>query len=215
MLFFELFMLQHKDSLIEFEADRLRDFDFTDYIKACRNLQKIAIYSDMRISSKNPLPNVQIVEIESSRMSLLKCFHNLIELKVQTCDCDIVKWNLLNNCPQLQRLEIEDVSLDDFPFLPSLKYLKLSYFPSIDSEIFHRNRQLNEIVFVKCKDIWARKSKVLKIIIDYIHDLRSLTIVTEHKVDSSAISYVKKKCSNLVYFNLFKDEKCELLWTGE
>ncbi|KAG5668729.1 hypothetical protein PVAND_016656 [Polypedilum vanderplanki] len=214
--FFEQFMNNQIETLEELEADQLHDFDFTAYLQQCKKIKNLNVGIDMRLSSKQFLSEVTKVEVEQPRMNLLRCFPNVTEVKILNTyydpQRDIVKWNLLTKCNFIHKLIIEDVSLDDFPSLPSLKCLQLEFYINVDSKIFARNPQLEEVTFIECRDMRIRKSKVLKIIVDYLKDLRSLTIVTSSKVDPSALQYVKQKCPKLKYLKVFKDLDCEILW---
>ncbi|XP_070507645.1 uncharacterized protein [Chironomus tepperi] len=214
--FFNDFMNLHKDTLEDLQADMLQDFDFSSYVTECKVLKKLSIGIDMRFSSKMIVDTVEQLEIEHVRMNLLKSFPNLKEVRLLNSwmdqDDDLVKWSLLRNCKYLEKIEIEDVPLDDFPSLPSVKSMKFLYYPSIKSEVFARNPQIEELMFVECKDMWTRKCKVLKIIIDYMTSLKSLKIVSRSKIDQSAMDYVRNKCTNLKYFNVYKDQDCHVLW---
>lgn len=215
-IFFELFMNSHLESLEELEADQLHDFDFTFYLQQCKRIKTLNVGVDMRLQSKQAITEVMKVEVEQPRMNLLRCFPSAREVKILNSfynpNNDIVKWNLLTKCCFISKLVIEDVNLDDFPSLPSLKCLQLEFYVNIDSKIFARNPQLLDVTFIECRDMCTRNSKVLKIIVDYLKDLESLAIVSISRVDPSALDYAKKKCKKLKYLKVFKDLDCELLW---
>lgn len=207
--FFDLFMDSHKNSLETLKVDRMEDFDFTTYLKDCKNLKKLSIGDGTKISSKSFLPNVESLEIEYQRMKFIKATPNIRELKINsTFDDprdDILKWNLLEKCKFLEKLEVEDLPMDDFPIVPTLKSLTLHQMLHIDSEIFSRNPQIEELTFVLCYELTRRKSKVLKIIVGYLKNLRKLTIVDAAKIDPSAIKYVKTMCPKLKSFRIYSD----------
>jgi hypothetical protein len=215
-LFFDLFMESQCESLEELAADQLHDFDFTAYLQKCKKIKTLDVGLDMRLTSRQQLPTVMKVDVQQLRMNLLRCFPNVNELRILNSyhdpNNDIVKWNLLTKCIFINKLVVEDVDLDDFPSLPSLKCLQLEFYVSLDSEIFQRNPQLEDVTFVECRDMRIRKSKVLKIIVDYLKDLRSLRIVTSSKIDPAALEHVKRKCPKIKYLKVFKDLDCELLW---
>lgn len=194
----------------------LQDFDFTAFVSSCHRLKKLSVGIDMKISSKVTVPSVQFLQTEHVRMNLIQAFPNVKEVTLLNSwyvrDDDIVKWSLLKTCEFLERLYVEDVPLDDFPTLPKLKALKLVGYVTIKSEVFKRNPQIEELTFVDCRDMSARKSKVLKIIIDYMQKLKSLKIVSSLKIEQSAIEYVKQKCADLKYFNVYKTLDCYDLW---
>lgn len=214
-LFFELFMETHKETLEVLRVDRLEDFDFTNYLKDCKKLRELSIGEGTKISSKQALPGVTSLEIEYQRMYFLRAVPNLRELKINSSydnpHEDILKWNMLARCPLLERLEVQDMDLDDFPIIPSLKALKLDSILHLESEIFSRNPQLEELTFVFCSELSRRKSKVLKIIVGYLSELRSLTIVSGFKIDPSAIKYVKAKCTKLKQFIVYRDVDCDVV----
>lgn len=212
--FFATFMDLHKETLEELNADMLQDFDFTTYVAECKSLKRISVGIDLKLSSKVVVPQVEKLSTENVRISLLKSFPNLREFQllneIYTGDDDIVKWSLLQKCKFLWKIDIMDVSLDDFPSVPTLRSMILRDYINLKSEAFARNPQLEELTFINCNDMSARKSKVLKIIVDYMRNLKSLTIISSSKVNKSAIEYIKNKCTNLKYFNIYKcDDRYE------
>lgn len=211
-IFFESFMEAHRETLEVLKVDRLEDFDFTNYLQQCHSLRHLEIGDGTKISSKQSLELVSL-EIEYQRMYFLRATPNLCELKLNSHfddpHSDILKWNLLLRCPKLERLEVEDLPMDDFPIVPSLKSLKLIQMLHIDSEVFSRNPQINELTFVMCHELERRKSKVLKIIVGYLSELKSLTIISNSNIDISAIKYVKAKCLKLERFKIYGDANCE------
>jgi hypothetical protein len=214
-LFFDLFMEAHKETLEVLHVDHLEDFDFTNYLKDCKALRELSIGDGTKISSKQSLPGVTSLEIEYQRMHFLRAVPNLRELKInsnfENPHADILKWNALAKCPLLERLEVQDLPMDDFPIIPSLKALKLDSVLHLDSEIFSRNPQIEELTFVFCCELSSRKSKVLKIIVGYLSELKRLTIVSGLRIDPSAIKYVKAKCSKLEQFRIYRDVDCEIV----
>lgn len=190
-LFFDMFMEAQKNSLEVLKVDRMDYFDFTNYLKDCHNLHHLSIGKGTKISSKLNLPNVKSLEIEYQRMNFLRAVPNIQELKINSTyddpHSDIIKWGLFEKLKFLERLEIVDLPMDDFPIVPNLRSLTLHQMLHVDSEIFSRNPQIEELTFVLCYEITRRKSKVLKIIVGYLKKLRRLTIIDGTKVDPSAI----------------------------
>lgn len=208
-VFFDTFMDAHKETLEVLKVDRLEDFEFTNYLQDCKSLRQLSVGEGTIISSKQSLPTVTSLELEYQRMNLLRATPNIRELKLNSHfddpHADFLKWHLLSRCPLLERLEVEDLPMDDFPIVPSLKSLKLTQMLHIDSEVFSRNPQIEELTFVMCHELGRRKSKVLKIIVGYLNELKSLTIVSSTKIDPSAINYVKTKCTKLKQFRVYGD----------
>lgn len=213
-VFFESFMDHHKETLETLTVDRMEDFDFTNYLKDCRNLKNLSIGDGVIASSKLLLPSVSYLEVEQPRMNFIRTTPNIKELRLSSRrgeQADLIKWYLLARCQFLEKLEVFDLPMDDFPIIPSLKSLKLDSILHIDSEVFSRNPQIEELSFVNCHELSRRNSKVLKIIVGYLRHLRKLSIVTECKIHPSAIKYVKAKCHMLKIFRIYRNYEMDVV----
>ncbi|KAG5667215.1 hypothetical protein PVAND_015206 [Polypedilum vanderplanki] len=198
---FTNFMRPHFDSLKKLELVRIEEFNFSQVLRQMTALKELKVISTW-LDIFRPFDNVVKLEIEYPHV--LKFFPNLKELKISCAifgPYQIHLWNEYIAHPQLTSIEIGNLSMLNFPHLPTLRKLKLKNIERIYVEVFYQNPQIEELVIEKREGRIMRYDYEIDFISSRLPNLKLLEIVGG-KVCRRYLDLAKERCKKLKYLRL-------------
>jgi hypothetical protein len=200
--YFEDFMKLHLPSLVRLELVMIEEFNFSSLYKAMPNLRHLKIIGTP-IELYEPLESIEKLEIEIP--GLIRYFPNLTELKIASASqfgpYQIHLWNEYFCHQNLTSIEIGNLSLINFPHIPSLRSLKLCNVDRIYVEVFYQNPQLEEVVIEKRPGPIMRYDYEIEFISGQLEKLKLLEIVGG-KVCRRFLDLVKARCHHLKHLRM-------------
>lgn len=198
---FSEFMKLHLKSLRTLELVTIEDLNFSQILKQLPCLVTLKVVNTP-IDIYEPFTTVEKLEIEFP--PLIRFFPNLKELKIscsQFGPYQIHLWHEYFNNSQLEAVEIGNLSLLNFPSIPSMKKLILMNVERIYVEVFYENSQIEELIIEKRTGPIMRYDNEIEFISNQLPCLKLLEIVGG-KVCRSYLDLVKERCGNLKYLRL-------------
>lgn len=200
--YFEDFMKLHLASLVRLELIMIEEFNFSTLFKSMPNLRHLRIIGTP-IELYEPLESIEKLEIEIP--SLLRFFPNLKELKITSSSqfgpYQIHLWNEYFSHKYLSSIEIGNLSLINFPYIPTLRHLRLHNVDRIYVEVFYQNPQIEQLVIEKRPGPIMRYDYEIEFISSQLRMLKLLEIVGG-KVCRRFLDLVKARCHHLKYLRL-------------
>lgn len=199
---FSDFMKLHLKTLRVLELVTIEDFNFSQILRQLPCLETLRVVNTP-IDIYEPLMTVTRLEIEFP--PLIRHFPNLKELKM-TCSqffgpYQIHLWHEYFCHAHLEDIEIGNLSLLNFPSIPSMKRLKLMNVERIFVEVFYENPQIEELMIEKRVGPIMRYDNEIEFISNQLPGLKLLEIVGG-KVCRRYLDLVKERCSGLKYLRL-------------
>lgn len=196
------FMRLHHESLTKLELVRIEGFNFSQILRQLNNLEELKSISTW-LDIYKPLPNVRKLEIEYPHV--IKMFPNLQQLTISCAQFgpyQIHLWNeYFQNHEQLTIIEVGNLSLLNFPKIPTLKILRLKNVERIYVEVFYENPQIEELVIEKREGLIMRYDYEVDFISSELPNLKLLEIVGG-KVCRRYLDLAKERCRNLKFLRL-------------
>lgn len=195
------FMRLHFNTLRSLDLVMIEDFNFSQILRKLPRLENFRIIGTP-IDIYEPLTTVRKLEIEYPQ--LIRHFPNLRELKLnctQFGPYQIHLWDEYFNHPQLESIEVGNLSLLNFPRIKTLKKLKLINVERIYVEVFYENPQIEEVVIEKRAGLIMRYDNEVEFISNQLPNLKLLEIVGG-KICRRFLDLVKERCAHLKYLRL-------------
>ena len=199
---FTNFMQLHLESLKKLELVRIEGFNFSQILRQLNSLEELKSISTW-LDIYKPLPNVRKLQIEYPHV--IKMFPNLQQLTI-TCaqfgPYQIHLWNeYFEQHDQLTTIEVGNLSLLNFPRIPTLKILRLKNVERIYVEVFYENPQIEELVIEKREGFIMRYDYEVDFVSSRLPNLKLLEIVGG-KVCRRYLDLAKERCKNLKFLRL-------------
>lgn len=198
---FNEFMKLHLKTLKVLELVTIEDFNFSQILRQLPCLETLRVINTS-IDIYEPLTTVTRLEIEFP--PLIRHFPHLRELRMsctQFGPYQIHLWHEYFCHANLVDVEIGNLSLLNFPSIPTMKRLKLMNVERIYVEIFYENPQIEELVIEKRVGPIMRYDNEIEFISNQLPGLKLLEIVGG-KVCRRYLDLVKERCSDLKYLRL-------------
>jgi hypothetical protein len=198
---FHAFMRPHTATLRRLELVRIEDFNFSPVLRQLVALEELKVISTW-LDIYRPMEGVVRLEIEYPHV--LRFFPRVRELKVSCAifgPYQIHLWQDYFSHPQLTCIEIGNLSMLNFPHLPTLKKLRLRNVERIYVEVFYENPQIEELVIEKREGRIMRYDYEVDFISSRLPNLRLLEIVGG-KVSRRYLDLAKERCKHLKFLRL-------------
>lgn len=198
---FHDFMRLHYETLRSLDLITIEDYNFSQILRELPKIVELRVINTP-IEIYEPMMTVEKLEIEFP--SLIRFFPQLKELKIcgtQFGPYQIHLWHEYINNSHLESVEIGNLSLLNFPSLPSMKKLKLMNVERIYVEVFYENPQIEELVIEKRFGPILRYDNEIEFITERLPELRLLEVVGG-KVCRRYLDLAKERCRKLKYLRL-------------